>query len=256
MKLLIFEDEPLAQQRIIQIIKSKRSDWEVLGTAQSIAEAIELLKHHPDVDLLICDIHLADGDCFKIFEQEDFQIPIIFLTAYDQHALESFNHYCIDYVLKPLQESRLVHAFEKYEQLCLKEDRSAVDSNMVQAVLEKISNSSFKKRFLTKVGNKMFFKDVSEIACFYAEDKIVYLKELGTSKKYIVNFSLDDLDKQVLDPAKFYRINRSIIINLDALVEMKTYHNGRLKLFVKSSDDLDLIVARERVGQFKEWINQ
>jgi DNA-binding LytR/AlgR family response regulator len=256
MKLLIFEDEPLAQQRIIQIINNRRSDWEVVGTAQSIAESIDLLQKYPDIDLLICDIHLADGDCFKIFEQEDFQIPIIFLTAYDQHALESFNHYCLDYVLKPLQESRLLQAFEKYEQLCLNEKSLEVDPRMVQVVLNKISQNTYKKRFLTKVGNKMLFKDVNEIAYFYAEDKIVYLKEVGTSRKYIVNFSLDELDKQVLDPAKFYRINRSIIINLDALVEMKSYHNGRLKLVVKSSDDLDLIVARERVGQFKDWINQ
>jgi DNA-binding LytR/AlgR family response regulator len=102
----------------------------------------------------------------------------------------------------------------------------------------------------------MLFKDVSEIAYFYAEDKIVYLKEIGTSKKYIINFSLDELEKKIVDPSKFYRINRSIIINLEALVEMKSYHNGRLKLIVKSVDDLDLIVARERVGQFKDWINQ
>jgi len=100
------------------------------------------------------------------------------------------------------------------------------------------------------------FKDIHEVAYFYAEDKIVYLKEIGTSKKYIVNFSLEELEKNILDPAQFYRINRSIIINLEALVEMKTYHNGRLKLIVKSTDDLDLIVARERVGQFKDWISQ
>ncbi|SMG38081.1 two component transcriptional regulator, LytTR family [Marivirga sericea] len=256
MKLLIFEDEPLAQERIIQIIKSKRKDWDVLGTAQSVSEAINLLQQFPDVDLLICDIHLADGDCFKVFEQEDFQIPIIFLTAYDQHALESFNHYCIDYVLKPLQESRLLQAFEKYEQLCLNEQNAEVNPLMVQAVLDKLSQNGYKKRFLTKAGSKMLFKDINEIAYFYAEDKIVFLKEIGTSKKYIINFSLDELEKKMLNPSQFYRINRSIIINVEALIEMKTYHNGRLKLFVKSSDDLDLIVARERVGQFKDWINQ
>ncbi|HET8860039.1 LytTR family DNA-binding domain-containing protein [Marivirga sp.] len=256
MKLLIFEDEPLAQQRVIQIIRKKRPDWEITGTAQSIEEAKTIIKKNTDIDLIICDIHLADGDCFKIFENQNLQIPIIFLTAYDQHALESFNHYCIDYVLKPLQESRLIKAFEKYEQLCTGEKSAEVDPNLIKAVMDKITHKAYKHRFLTKVGNKMIFKDIHEIAYFYAEDKIVYLKEIGTSKKFIVNFSLDDLEKNVLDPAQFYRINRSIIVNLEALIEMKSYHNGRLKLIVKSTDDLDLIVARERVGQFKDWLNQ
>jgi len=256
MKLLIFEDEPLAQQRVQQIISKRRPDWEILGFAQSIAESRDLIKHQENIDLIICDIHLADGECFKIFENQNLKTPIIFLTAYDQHALESFNHYCIDYVLKPLQESRLIQAFEKFEQLCAAEKAVDFDHNMIKAVLEKISSKSYKQRFLTKVGNKMLFKDIHEIAYFYAEDKIVYLKEIGSAKKYIVNFSLDELEKTILDPNQFYRINRSIIVNLEALVEMKSYHNGRLKLVVKSSDDLDLIVARERVGQFKDWINQ
>lgn len=256
MNLLIFEDEPLAQQRVMQIVQKTRPDWVISGTAQSITEAKNLLQNSSDIDLLICDIHLADGECFKIFENQHLQIPIIFLTAYDQHALESFNHYCIDYVLKPLQESRLLQAFEKYEQLCLREEKLEIETHVIQSVIEKLSSKNYKQRFLTKVGNKMLFKDIHEIAYFYAEDKIVYLKEIGTAKKYIINFSLDELEKKILDPSQFYRINRSIIINLEALVEMKTYHNGRLKLFVKSSDDLDLIVARERVGHFKEWINQ
>lgn len=256
MKLLIFEDEPLAQQRVLQIIQNKRPDWEIAGTAQSIIEAKYLLSQQADVDLLICDIHLADGDCFEIFEKQKLQIPIIFLTAYDQHALESFNHYCIDYVLKPLQESRLIQAFEKFEQLCLMDKPVEIEQDLIQSVVEKLSSKNYKQRFLTKIGNKILFKDIHEIAYFYAEDKIVYLKEIGTAKKYIVNYSLDELEKKILDPTQFYRINRSVIINLEALVEMKTYHNGRLKLVVKSTDDLDLIVARERVGNFKDWINQ
>jgi DNA-binding LytR/AlgR family response regulator len=256
MKVLIFEDEPLAQKRVLQIIESQRPDWEVQGMAQSIGEARKLLDKYSDVDLLICDIHLADGECFKIFEHQNLQVPIIFLTAYDQHALESFNHYCIDYVLKPLQESRLIQAFEKFEQLCSVENPADLEQHLVESVVKKLSLKNYKQRFLTKVGSKMIFKDIHEIAYFYSEDKIIYLKEIGSAKKYVVNFSLDELENNVLDPSQFYRINRSIIINLEALVEMKTYHNGRLKLVVKSTDDLDLIVARERVGQFKDWINQ
>ncbi|WKK80028.2 LytR/AlgR family response regulator transcription factor [Marivirga arenosa] len=256
MKILIFEDEPLAQERIKQIIDKFRPNWEIVGTSQSIKDSRLLLQNNQSIDLIISDIHLADGNCFDVFENQNRKIPIIFLTAYDQHALQSFDHYCIDYVLKPLQEKRLIDAFEKFEELCVSQEGKSNDNALLNQVIEKLNGKKFKKRFLTKVGNKMLFKEVDEIAYFYAEDKIVYLKEIGSSKKYIVNFSLEELENQLLDPSIFYRINRSVIINLEALIEMKSYHNGRLKLIVQSSDDMDLIVARERVGHFKDWINQ
>ncbi|WKK84922.2 LytTR family DNA-binding domain-containing protein [Marivirga arenosa] len=256
MKILIFEDEPLAQERIKQIIDKFRPNWEIVGTSQSIKDSRLLLQNNQSIDLIISDIHLADGNCFDVFENQNRKIPIIFLTAYDQHALQSFDHYCIDYVLKPLQEKRLIDAFEKFEELCVSQEGKSNENALLNQVIEKLNGKKFKKRFLTKVGNKMLFKEVDEIAYFYAEDKIVYLKEIGSSKKYIVNFSLEELENQLLDPSIFYRINRSVIINLEALIEMKSYHNGRLKLIVQSSDDMDLIVARERVGHFKDWINQ
>jgi len=256
MKILIFEDEPLAQERIKQIIDKFRPNWEIVGKSQSIKDSRLLLQNNQSIDLIISDIHLADGNCFDVFENQNRKIPIIFLTAYDQHALQSFDHYCIDYVLKPLQEKRLIDAFEKFEELCVSQEGRSNDNALLNQVIEKLNGKKFKKRFLTKVGNKMLFKEVDEIAYFYAEDKIVYLKEIGSSKKYIVNFSLEELENQLLDPSIFYRINRSVIINLEALIEMKSYHNGRLKLIVQSSDDMDLIVARERVGHFKDWINQ
>ncbi len=256
MKLLIFEDEPLALQRIKSIIYSSLPHWETVGTAQSIKEAEVLLSSEIDYDLLLCDIQLADGLSFSIFNKHQIKCPVIFITAYDQYALESFEHNCIDYILKPIQESRLLKAFKKHEDLI----QSNQPDILPQTVIDQLNNyyqpKLYKKRFLAKIGSKMIFKPVEEVAYFFTEDKIVYMKEVGSSKKFIVNHSLEELDKQLLDPNTFYRINRSVIINLESLIEMKTYHNGRLKLALNASNDTEIVVSRERVTEFKNWINQ
>jgi DNA-binding LytR/AlgR family response regulator len=114
----------------------------------------------------------------------------------------------------------------------------------------------YKKRFICKVGNKVIFKQAEEIAYFFVDNKITFIQEASTGKKFMVSHSLEELEQQHLDPSKFYRINRSTIINLGHLIEMKKYNNGRLKLFTRPPENLDLIVARDRVSDFKNWINQ
>lgn len=256
MKLLIFEDEPLALQRIESIIQSTLPHWQTVGTAQSIKEAQTLLSSGIQYDLLLCDIQLADGLSFKIFNDHKIEVPVIFITAYDQYALESFEHNCIDYILKPIQEDRLLKAFKKHENLILKNQSDPLPEELLHQLKNYYQPKLYKKRFLAKVGSKMIFKAVEEIAYFFTEDKIVYMKEVGSSKKFMINHSLEELETQLLDPDKFYRINRSVIINLESLIEMKTYHNGRLKLALNASNDTEIVVARERVSEFKNWINQ
>lgn len=256
MKLLIFEDEPLALQRIESIIRQSLPHWQTVGTAQSIKEAESLLSSAIEYDLLLCDIQLADGLSFKIFNNHPIEVPVIFITAYDQYALESFEHNCIDYILKPIQEERLLKAFTKHENLILKNQSDVLPQKVIDQLKNYYQPKMYKKRFLAKIGSKMIFKPVEEIAYFFTEDKIVYMKEVGSSKKFMVNHSLEELETQLLDPNKFYRINRSVIINLESLIEMKTYHNGRLKLALNATDDAEIIVARERVTEFKNWINQ
>ncbi|GAA5029519.1 DNA-binding response regulator [Marivirga lumbricoides] len=254
MNLLIFEDEPLAQERIQAIVKDQLPDWKVAGSAQSLEEAKDLLNSSLEYDLLLCDIHLADGLCFELFKQGDFKKPIIFITAYDEYALESFEHNCIDYILKPIKEERLLKAFKKHESLI--GSQQSISKDLVNTLISHYQKRNFKRRFLAKVGSKMIFIPVEDVACFFCEDKIVYMKEIGSSKKYVINHSLDELENQLLNPDKFYRINRSIIINLESVIEIKTYHNGRLKLELNAPENLEMVVARERVTEFKNWINQ
>lgn len=255
MNLLIFEDEPLAQERIQTIVQEKLPQWNIAGSAQSLTEARALLNSSLEYDLLLCDIHLADGLCFELFKEGNLKKPVIFITAYDEYALESFEHNCIDYILKPIKEDRFLKAFHKHESLT-QQHQQGIPKELVNTLIGHYQKRNFKRRFLAKVGSKMIFIPVEDVACFFSEDKIVYMKEIGSSKKYVVNHNLDELEKQLLDPDKFYRINRSIIINLESVIEIKTYHNGRLKLELNAPENLDMIVARERVTEFKNWINQ
>ncbi|AMQ57393.1 LytR/AlgR family response regulator transcription factor [Algoriphagus sanaruensis] len=251
-KLLLAEDEPLAQQRILAILKKSRPDWEVVTLVNRVSELSDALKYSENYDLILCDIHLADGLSFTAFKGKKVEVPVVFITAYDQYALESFEHNCIDYVLKPIQEERLLRAFDK---VC-----KYSDSSWSESILDQISRhfpaKIYKKRFLAKIGSRLVFIPVDQIAYFYAEDGITFLVESGSSQKYIVDFSLNDLQLDQLDPKIFYRINRSFIINLDHLVEMKPYTNGRLTLSLKAKTDSPIVVAREKVNEFKTWINQ
>ncbi|MBA4299646.1 MAG: LytTR family transcriptional regulator [Cyclobacterium sp.] len=254
--LLLVEDEPLAQVRISTIIRKHRPDWVVADTVQSISELEQALKNQAIFDLILCDIHLADGLSFRAFQNKKIKIPIIFITAYDEYALQSFEHNCIDYVLKPIQEERLVKAFEKVESLSQSPVSEGFSSEFVDKFIQRYTQKTFKRRFLTKIGTKLSFTSVEEIAFFYSEGGITFLVTSNSSQKFMTDHSLNELETELLNPNKFYRINRSFIINLDNLLEMKPYHNGRLVLSLNAKSEEVIVVARERVNEFKSWIDQ
>lgn len=256
MRLLILEDEPLAIQGLTQIIKKNFTSIEYIDQAQSIAEGEEVLNEGKSYDLIISDIRLADGLSFDLFKKIDLDVPIIFTTAYDEYALDAFDHNGVAYVLKPINEAKLVKSIQKvYQSIAEDLKQGFVNNDMIRSLEKVFKNDTFKKRFLSKVGNRVVIKPTNEISLFYTENKIVYMKDID-NKRYMINHSLDELEKEHLDPYQFYRINRSAIVNLDSLVEMKNYENGRLKLSILANSDDHLIVARDRVSDFREWINK
>lgn len=254
--LLLVEDEPLAQARITSIIRQHRPEWVIAETAQSTRELEHALREQGNFDLILCDIHLADGMSFSALQGKTLQIPIIFITAYDEYALQSFDHNCIDYVLKPIQEDRLLRAFDKVESLGNPDSHKTLSPEFFSQFIKNYTQKTFKKRFLVKSGAKLSYTLVDQAAFFYAEDGITFLVESNSSQKYVIDYSLNELESIHLDPQKFYRINRSMIINLDNLLEMKPYQNGRLVLSLTARSDDAIVVARERVNEFKSWINQ
>lgn len=256
MKILLVEDEPLAKQRIVSILTNHREDWKVTESAQTVSELRDSLSRIQNFDLILCDIHLADGLSFKALQEFEIRVPIIFITAYDQYALQSFDHNCIDYVLKPIQEDRLLMALKKVSSFSKGKSDFSFPEDFFNDILKNYSSKTFKKRFLTKLGSKMVFIPIEKVAYFFSEEGITYLVETNSSNKYMVEHSLTDLHENLLDPLKFYRINRSMIINLEALMEIRPYQNGRLALSLNVKSEDILVVARERVGEFKNWINQ
>lgn len=254
--LLLVEDEPLAQARIRSILQKNYPIWTFEEGIQTVKDLKIALNNQESYDLILCDIHLADGLSFSAFKDIEIKVPIIFITAFDQYALQSFEHNCIDYILKPIQEERLIRAIEKYRTLSKEGAATAITKEFVEEFLGKYIQKNHKKRFLTRSGNRLCFIPSESVAYFYAEDGVTFLIESGSSQRFIVDHSLNDLEKDLLDPNKFYRINRSVIINLDYLIEMRPYVNGRLAVSLNAKSDDQLIVAREKVSEFKSWINQ
>lgn len=254
--LLLVENDPVSQERIKAVITKYCPDWEVYGPVTSAEELHNSLLNPSSFDLIVSCIQLSDKPCFGVFEQLQLKIPTIFLAESDEHAFRAFDFPCVDYLLKPFTDKRLVRAFEKFESFSSTaySRSSRVDSS--GKFFENKPFKGYKKRFLTKSGSRLSFVPVDNVAYFIAEEGITFLVESGSSQKFIVYHSLNELQSGLLDPDKFYRINRSMIINLDNLIEMKPYHNGRLILSLNAKTEEIIVVARERVNEFKSWINQ
>ncbi len=252
MKILIIEDEPQAASRLQKMIRKLEPVAEIVGTIDSVQGVVDWLNNNAKPDLMFMDIQLADGLSFEIFDSLEVDVPIIFTTAYDEYALKAFKVNSVDYLLKPIEEEDLANAIRKYKKLSsVEEDRSqAIDriSNAVSMLTKK-----FKERFVTKVGEHLKFIEVSDLMYFVSEEKITF-GYTRDNKRYILDYTLEQIEGLV-DPKIFFRINRKYIVSLNCIQDMISHTNSRLKIVIKGSDDRDVIVARERVQDFKSWLD-
>lgn len=252
MKVLIVEDEPLAVERLKLLLGQYDPQIQVAAALESIAGTVRYLESAETLpDLLLVDIHLSDGSAFEIFKQSEIGAPVIFTTAYDQHALEAFKVLSIDYLLKPVTLQSLGQAIDKLKKLRAVPGQTAQDYS---PYLGKPSsgNVRFRSRFMGRVGQKFFFVYIQDIALFMADNKIVQIVGLDNSR-YLVDYTLEELET-VLDPALFFRANRSIIVHAAAIEQVKPFINQRLRLFLKHTVKVDdIFISRERVALFKKW---
>lgn len=247
MRIVIIEDEKLAAERLQTILKDYDKGVEVVACLESIEETVQYFKLHPHPDLLLLDIHLSDGPSFEIFKQINYNKPVVFTTAYDQYALEAFKLFSIDYILKPVTLEALAAAINKLRSL--EGTFSTVDFRQLAPVF---AAEKYKKRFLGKVGQRLFFLESNTIAFFQADNKIVHLVD-KEGNRYVVDYTMEQLE-DVLNPQHFFRLNRSFIVHIDAIQQVKPYYNSRLKLSVKgSAQQHDMIISRERVAHFRAW---
>ena len=247
-KTVIVEDEKPAARRLQRMLE--KLDVNVISTLHSVEEATEWFPKNDTPDLIFLDIQLSDGLSFEIFEHTEVNAPIIFTTAYDEYALQAFKLNSIDYLLKPLDDEELEAALEKFRKTRLSNQKD-VDFKALKSLLN-IAGSDYKKRFSIQVGQHLKLIDVSEIVCFYSENKATYLHN-KENRSYLLDCSLDKLETEV-DPENFFRVNRKFIIAMKAISDILTYSNMRLEVKLKHYNGEQIIVSRERVKDFKAWL--
>ncbi len=250
MRVLIIEDETLAAEKLEKMLFNIDSAIEIAGKLQSVLEAINWFSSHPDPDLIFMDIQLDDGVCFEIFDAVNVKIPIIFTTAYDSYAIKAFEVNSVDYLLKPIEIEALSRAINKYRFVFAKEK---TDNSFLAPLYEKMVKS-YKARFFVKIGKHFHSVPVDNIDCFFSRDRAVFLKT-NSGKNFDLDYSLDQIQKLV-DPENFFRINRNYLINVDAIQDIYSYSTSRLGIKIRMLDHLDLIVSREKVNDFKKWLDR
>lgn len=251
MKVLIVEDEGIAADRLIQLLEQLDASIEVVEHLDSVKSVVEWFESHATPDLAFFDIQLADGLSFEVFEQVEVSCPIIFTTAYDQYAIEAFKVNSIDYLLKPMMEADLQRALEKFQKQ--KQPAQTVDISALMNLMQQ-QTKSYKERFVIKVGEHLKSVLTEEVEIFLSENKATYLLSKD-NKRFIIDFTLDQIQEAV-DPKSFFRINRKYLIHIDGIRDIITYSNSRLKLELHHFNADDLIVSREKVVLFKEWLDR
>ena len=254
MTTIIIEDEKPAARLLQRKLEKLQINVTVL--LHSVEEAIEWFSNHPHPDLIFLDIQLSDGLSFAIFEAVKIKSAIIFTTAYDEYALRAFKLNSIDYLLKPIDEDDLEIAVNKYKsrvpEKAPENPSLALDFEAIKRMLTNPFEKNYKKRFTLKIGQHLKVISVDEIECFYSENKGTYLHTFDNID-YLLETTLEVLEQE-LDPAAFYRISRKFIIPLKAIKEIVVYSNSRLKIILPTYKAEEVIVSREKVADFKNWI--
>ncbi|HZV69123.1 MAG TPA: LytTR family DNA-binding domain-containing protein [Saprospiraceae bacterium] len=248
MKILIIEDEQAAVRRLQKLLQDINPKIEVIGTLSSIESSVEWIQHHAMPDVILMDIHLADGSSFDIFDKVTITAPVIFVTAYDEYALKAFKVNAIDYLLKPIKQNELELALKKVSKKSSKSDEG---SDLIQ----RLQDAGFihkSKRLLVRMGQSIKLIDLDTVAYFYSKDKISFAVLAG-NKRYPLDQSLDQIE-QMIDPLHFFRINRQFIVKMSSIEEMVTYSKSRVKLKLDPPTEEDTIVSKERSPEFKKWL--
>jgi len=242
MKAIILEDEIVAAKRLHRLIVELDEGIEILQSFESVLDTAEYLLHHPAPDLLFLDIQVMDGLSFELFNVVEISSPVIFITAYDEYAVEAFRKNAIDYLLKPIKKEDLSESISRVKSL---------NKNQVQALENTLSK--YKNRFLIKFGVKLHSVAANEIAFIYSENKISYFVT-NEGKKIASDFKLQDLITQ-MNPKYFFRVNRQFIIHISSIKEMISYSKSRIKLRLSPAFDGDIVVSTETTPKFKNWLN-
>jgi DNA-binding LytR/AlgR family response regulator len=250
MNIIIIEDEKPAA-RLLQR-KVEKLGLQINTLLHSVEESIDWFKDNEHPDLIFLDIQLSDGLSFEIFENIEIKSAVIFTTAYDEYALRAFKLNSIDYLLKPIDEEDLSVAITKFKNQFQKSVVSNLDFDVIKRMLINPIDRTFKKRFTIKMGQQLKMITIDEVECFYSENKGTYLHTFE-NRNYLLDQTLEQLETE-LDPEVFFRVSRKFIIPMKGIKEIQMHSNSRLKVILPSYTDDEVIVSREKVNDFKNWL--
>jgi len=253
MNIVIIEDELQAASRLEKLLMDLVKDCEVVAKIDSVKKSVRWFESNPAPDLVMMDIQLADGISFEIFERCKVKAPVIFTTAYDEYALKAFKVNSIDYILKPVDRDELKSALQKFDSM---KRHGSHTPEMLQSIAHSVQMlmKKYKSRFVVKVGEHLKTVDVDKVRFFYSQDKATFCVT-DENRSYILDYTLEQLE-EMLDPEQFFRINRKYFVRAGAIQDIIHYSNSRLRLVLKGSADNDIIVARERVQEFRQWLDK
>ncbi len=247
MKVVIIEDEEAAVKRLRKLLIGIDASIEVVADIPTVSGAVAWFKENPPPDLALFDVQLADGESFSIFSQVQVACPIVFTTAYDEHALKAFKVNAIDYLLKPINAEDLAGALARVRELGLVRDHSTL-----AARTEPVSGAVPIKRFLIRYGERYKVVEPDGIAYIHSLLKNTFLRT-REGRDLPLEESLDRLEAQ-LDPEKFIRLNRQLIVHLHSIKELTAYSKSRVKVLLDPPYGEDAVVSSERSAEFKRWL--
>jgi len=250
MKILILEDEIPAAKKLETMLFKIDPTIKILDVCESVEHAIRWFERHASPDLIFMDIQLTDGISFEIFNQIEITSPIIFVTAFDNFAIDAFRVNSVDYILKPYSVEQLRAALEKYKNYF--QTNQTKNNPQVYEQLGHLFQPTYKKRFFTKLNHSAYSVLTDDILFFVSEDNATVLVN-KENKKFIINYSLDTLEK-LLDPSVFFRINRKYIIHISSITKMEISLRNRIDIFFQK--DNHELVSRVKTRSFKEWLDQ
>lgn len=254
MNVLIIEDEQPAAEKLERYLHKYDAAIQVAARLDSIASAVHWLNNHQDsIDLIFMDIQLTDGLSFQIFQQTAVRKPVIFTTAFHEFALDAFKVNSIDYLLKPLTFTDLSASLQKLANLRDQLAGGRTLPERVQQVLSAPPQQEYKTRFMVKLGEHIRSITTEQISLLYADGRDVYLVTTQ-ARKFIIDYTLESLE-DILDPRMFFRLNRTFMVNINAVKDVLVYSNSRLKITLLQAFDKEIIVSREKVADFKAWFD-
>lgn len=250
MNIIIIEDEKPAARLLLR--KVEKMGIKVVTLLHSVEESVQWFQNNVHPDLIFLDIQLSDGLSFEIFESIDIKSAVIFTTAYDEYALRAFKLNSIDYLLKPIDEEDLEAAVNKFKDRNSITPNLSLDFEMIKRMLVNPIDRTFKKRFTIKIGQQLKMISIEEVECFYSENKGTYLHTFD-NRNYLLDTTLEQLETE-LDPNDFFRVSRKFIIPMKGIKEIQVYSNSRLKVLLSTYNEDEVIVSREKVTDFKNWL--